>query len=75
MGLSISPLPEQAAERTRGPLPIEEPEVPALSILGDARYAVLEARVDAALEWLLARPSRGEVIALVIVAIIAGIVF
>ena len=75
MGLSISPLPEQAAERTRGPLPIEEPEVPALSILGDARYPAIKARLDAMLLWLLARPSRGEVIALVIVAIIAGIVF
>jgi len=74
MGLSISPLPEQAAERTRGPLPIEEPEVPALSILGDARYPAIKARLDAMLLWLLARPSRGEVIALVIVAIIAGIV-
>ena len=75
MGLSISPLPEQAAERTRGPLPIEEPEVPALSILGDARDPAIKARLDAMLLWLLARPSRGEVIALVIVAIIAGIVF
>jgi len=75
MGLSISPLPEQAAERTRGPLPIEEPEVPALSILGDARYPAIKARLDAMLLWLLARPSRGEVMFLMVCAIVLGVIF